>query len=226
MSRALQLAPENPEYYYSLAALLRETRRHEEAEGILHGGLKLDPNNRDLLEAMAEVMLEQGRPERAIEYAQRLLRLSNSSLSARDVLGVAYLQQGRVNEALRMADQMVALSPLDASHHFKKAVLFQQQGMMRDALLEFMRVTQLAPESEMGCEARQVVEAMDSQQMRQILLLASEDPVFRTKLRRDPLNSAEERGFFLSEAGAAALQTLDLDGLAACGPEVWPAVYH
>jgi hypothetical protein len=131
-----------------------------------------------------------------------------------------------VNEALRMADQMVAISPLDPSHHFKKAVLFQQQGMMREALSEFVRVADLAPDTEMGCEARQAVELIDNQQMRAIVLVASEDPIFRTKLRRDPVLAVKERGFFLSDAGSSALQMLDLDGLAAYSSGGNPVHFH
>ena len=198
----------------------------KQAESILQGGLRIAPDNRDLLESIAEVALEMGQPWKAIEYAQRLLRLCDKSLAARDVLGVAYLQLGRVNEALRMADQMVTISPMDPGHHFKKAVLFQQQGMLREALHEFLRVADLTPDTEMGDEARQAVEAMDSQQMRQIILLAAEDSVFRTKLRRDPLDASLERGFFLSEAGSCALQSLDLDGLAAYSGNASPAVYN
>ena len=226
MSRALQLSPENSDYYYSLAALLRETRRYEDAEKVLLVGLELKPNHRDLLEAMAEVALETGQPESAIDFAHRLLRLERNSLAARDVLGVAYLQLGRVNEALRMADQMVAINPMDPSHHFKKAVLIQQQGKMREAVGVFCLVVVFLLVCEMGDEARQAVESMDNQQMRQIVLLASEDPIFRTKLRRDPVHAVKERGFFLSEAGASALQMLDLDGLTAYGATASTAAYN
>ncbi len=226
MSQALQIAPERPDYYYSLAALLRETRRLPDALEVLTSGLELDPENGDMLEAAAEVALETGDMPRAIGCAQKLLRVNRNSLSARDVLGVAYLQQGRINDALRMADQMVAISPLDPSHHFKKAVLFQQQGMLREALNEFVRVIHLAPETDMGEEARSAVEAMDNHQVRQILLLASEDSIFRVKLRRDPVSAVHERGFFLSETGESALQSLNLEELLSAEWCSRPPVYH
>ncbi len=213
MERALEIAPHRPDYYFSLASLLRDTHRVGDAAGVLAAGLEIDPNHPELLETAAEVSLELGEAELAIDYAQRLLRVSGRSLAARDVLGVAYLQQGRVADALRIADQLVALNPLDASHHFKKAVLFQQQGMFREAMDQFVRVLRLAPDSEMGQEAMDAVEAMDRHQLRQIVLVASEDAVFRMKLRRDSLLAARERGFVLSEAGEAALQSIDLDNL-------------
>jgi hypothetical protein len=120
----------------------------------------------------------------------------------------------------------VNLSPLDPSHHFKKAVLFQQQGMVRESLMEFVQVLRLAPDSDVGLEARQAIEAIDHQQMRQIVLLASEDVTFRTKLRRDAAEAATEKGFCLSEMGESMLQSLDFDALTAYGAACQPAVYH
>src|SRR5262249_43819839 len=150
MRRAVQLASDNAHYYFSLAGLLREARRYEEALGILTIGLDIEPRHTGILEGLCEIYLEQGMLEQAITYGNRLLRVAPNSLHARDILGVAYLQQGRINEALRIADQMVLLSPLDASHHFKKAVLFQQKGMVSSALHEFVRVLELEPEGEMA----------------------------------------------------------------------------
>src|SRR5262249_55371389 len=134
---------------------------------------------------------------------------------------------GRINEALRMADQLVAIDPTDPSHHFKKAVLFQQQGMTEQSMHEFVRVVELAPvESDMFAEARQAIDAMDDHQIRQIILLASEDPVFRIRLPRDPEMASRDRGFRLSPAGSMALQQLDLDGLGPSQAEARPAAYH
>jgi tetratricopeptide (TPR) repeat protein len=226
MWRALRLAPSNAEYYLSLAALLRETRRVEEARRVLQRGLRLNPGHPELLQTLAEVCLEGGHPELAIEHGHTLLRTAFGSIAARDVLGAAYLQLGRINEALRMADQMVQLNPLDPSHHFKKGVLFQQQGMVRQALDAFERVARLAPESDLGAEASHAIESMDNLQMRQIMVLASADPVFRTRLQRDCTEAVEERGFHLSEKGTLALQALVQDGFSASHVSARPLVYH
>lgn len=226
MSRALQLAPDNPDYYFSLASLLRDCRRLEEAERTLSVALQLEPFHPELLGAMAELQLELQKPDRAIEYGQRWLRECQKSLAARDLLGTAYLQEGRVHEALRMVDQMVVLSPLDPLPRLKKAILFERQGMVREALSEYLKVATLAPESDYAEEALQAVEFLDNQQIRQVLLLAAEDPVFRSKLRRDTESTLRERGFIISEAGLAALRSLDYDGLASFQPGSRPVVYH
>jgi hypothetical protein len=62
--------------------------------------------------------------------------------------------------------------------------------------------------------------------MRQIILLATEDPVFRVRLRRDAVSAAGDRGFHLSEAGFSALQSIDMDGLAAHHPGTLPVHFH
>src|SRR5205085_10236134 len=156
--------------------------RPVDAVRVLRRGRQIRPADPQMLESMAEMMLEIGETPAAIEYAQQLLRVVPKSLPARDVLGVAYLQQGRVNEALRMADQMVTISPLDPGHHFKKAVLFQQQSMVREAVREFVQVLNLAPDSEMANEALMAIECLDNQLMRQVIMLAAEDALFRTQL--------------------------------------------
>ncbi len=226
MRDAIGISPRNPDYHFTLAALYRETRRTREAQAALERGLKYDPENREMLEASAEVALERGDADRAVRYAHRAIRQSINSVPARDVLGAAYLQQGRLHEALRVADQLVAMSPLDPTHHFKKAILFQQQGMLAEALQSYERVVRLAPESELGDDARRALELIDNHQLRQILLLASEDTVFRTKLRRDAIAAVSERCFSLSDAGAMALESLDLDGLSAFNHESGPTYYH
>jgi hypothetical protein len=78
----------------------------------------------------------------------------------------------------------------------------------------------------MADEALQAIEYLDNHQMRQIMLLASEDLVFRARLRRDAVGAVGERGFFLSEMGQAALQSVDFDGFAAHYSWSQPAVYN
>jgi hypothetical protein len=86
--------------------------------------------------------------------------------------------------------------------------------MIGSAIQEFIRVLELEPEDEMGADAREAIEALDGHQMRQILMLATEDMVFRAKLRRSAEEATRERGFALSFAGIAALQNVDFDSLA------------
>jgi len=62
--------------------------------------------------------------------------------------------------------------------------------------------------------------------MKQIIMLAAEDIVFRAKLRRNPEDAARERGFSLSYAGYHALHQLDYDTLAEIQRQPGRACYH
>ena len=75
-------------------------------------------------------------------------------------------------------------------------------------------------------DARQAIDALDDHQIRQIILLASEDLLFRVRLRQNPEGAAQERGFALSPGGYMALHQLDLDGLAASSWDQRPILYH
>ena len=61
------------------------------------------------------------------------------------------------------------------------------------------------------------MDALDDQQIRQIALLASEDTVFRLRLRRDPETAARHRGFTLSPAGFATVGDLMAEANASLG---------
>jgi hypothetical protein len=87
-------------------------------------------------------------------------------------------------------------------------------------------VLELEPEGEMAEDARDAIETIDGQQVRQIIMLATEDMVFRAKLRRNPEDAARERGFALSFAGYHALHQLDYDSLAEIQRHPGGACYH
>ena len=53
--------------------------------------------------------------------------------------------------------------------------------------------------------ARQHLAAVDGILINQMMALAKDDLLFRSKLRRQPDEAALERGYFLSESGADAL---------------------
>jgi len=132
---------------------------------------------------------------------------------ARDILGIAYLQQGRLDKALKVTDEQIRIDPTDACHFFKKAVLLQQKGQIAAAMLGFTRVVDMDPEGEMADDAREAIAALDSYQLRQILTIAVEDAVFRTKIALDPEPALTAKGFKLSTAGLMALRQIELDEL-------------
>jgi len=188
--------------------------------------VKLKPDDVQAREMMLEILLEVGRFDDAIREAQELLRVSPRSLSARDVLSIAYLQKGMLERALQVTNELINLDPTSPINHFKKAVLFQQKGDIGSAIREFSRVLEMQPDSEMAQDAERALETLDSYQLRNIVMLAVEDYIFRAKLTRDPESAALERGYYLSESGMAALKQIQFDELPDIYAEWKQRYYH
>lgn len=226
MQRALQLSPDNPAHYQHLAVLLRDDGRRDEALQMIKSGLSVSPADAGLLEFATEMHLEHEEPEAAILWGRRLLRVLPNSPTARELLAVAFAQADEPVEALRMIDQLIHRNPLDPSNHFKKGLLFQTNGRTHEAMDSFITTIRLAGDSPLGHEASQAAETLDREQIQQIIILATEDAVFRCKLQRDPAGAALERGFALSDEGLSVLERFTEGYSGRLARSRWPAVYH
>ena len=174
---------------------------------VLRRALHLNPSMRDPREALIATLLDGGRFDEIVTEAKALVKVAPRSVFARDVLSIAYMQLGKVEKALRIVGELVWLDPLNPDHYLKRAMLFQQQDNTRAAVAEYARVLHMAPEESEAYEcAEEAIEMMDEDQLRQIVLLASEDRLFHWKLCRETAEAAQERGFFLSPDGVARLR--------------------
>jgi tetratricopeptide (TPR) repeat protein len=218
LRKAIALAPENARHVIRLANLYRAQKKLEPAIEAMKQAIELDPRNPGARESLLQIYLELGRYDEAISEGKTLIKRHPRNLYARDILGVAYLQMGLIDKALHVTNEMIHLDPMDAANHFKKAVLYQQKGEISKAIQEFSRVLDMDPEGEMAEDAREAVASLDGYQLRQVVTLAVEDPIFRTKLMRDPESAVVERGFMLSYSGILALRQLDMDNLPSIEP--------
>lgn len=227
LQRAVALNPKNIEYLLRAISLLRDAGLYKEALVGLEWAVNVCTEPAVHL-ALAECYLDLDRNREAMDECHRVLRTRPHDLRALDLLQTAYLKEGEISQALRIAYRLALLCPLDPMSFFRKAVLYQQLGETRQAVENYMRVLEMdnGLDNELGERAREALEMLDGLQLRQILMLASDDPVFRTKLRRDPQQAAGDRGFFLSEAGLSALKQLDLDHLSALQLAWQHKTYH
>jgi tetratricopeptide (TPR) repeat protein len=185
--------PDSTRGYLRLANLLRERRRAGEAREILETAVAHFPDCPVSREALAEICMES--------------ELKPRSIYARDLLSTVYLHQGQYERALRFTDQMVRLDPSEPTHHFKRGVVLQQAGLLAPSCRAFQRTLDLTPghDDELHEACRMAIDLLERYQIRQILLLALEDVLFRLRLLRDPQQAVEMRGFFLSETALAVL---------------------
>jgi len=210
---AMAINPRNARCSVALANIYRAQNRMNLAVDAMENAVELDPRNSTVREQLLLALVELGRFDEAIAVGMKLLAESPKNLYARDMLSIAYLQQGKLDSALRLTNELIRLAPTDPLHHFKKAVLLQQKGEVSQAMVSFTRALDMDPEGEMADDAREAIAALDSYQLRQILTIAIEDAVFKTKLTLDPEMASQERGYLLSSGGIAALRQLDLDSI-------------
>ncbi|MCE5314894.1 MAG: tetratricopeptide repeat protein [Armatimonadota bacterium] len=213
IKEAIALCPRDPKISIQLANIYRAQNRMGPAIEAMQNAVELDPKDGDIQQQLLRTLLEMGRYDEAITTSCKLLKKYPRNLLARDILGIAYLQQGRLDSALKVTNELIRLAPTDAAHHFKKGVLLQQKGEIGQAMSAFLFALQMEPEGELADDAREAIAALDSFQLRQVLTLAVEDAVFRTKLALNTESALIERGFHLSSAGVSTLKQLDLGSL-------------
>jgi len=214
LQKAVSLNPKNMEYLLRATSLLREAGLQEEALPGLEWAASVCDEPAIRL-ALGECYLDLDRNREAMEACCTVLRKRPRDLRALDLLQTAYLKEGETAQALRIAFRLAAICPQDPMNFFRKAVLYQQLGDVRQAIDNYTRVIEMAEENDpdLAARAREAVELLDSLQLRQMVTLAADDPVFRARLQRDPVEAAAARGFHLSESGLAALQQVELEQL-------------
>lgn len=209
--KAIAANPDNARAWSRLGEVYRSLAQFDLAIEVYKRALEIDPDDSPSQEALLQCYLESDRHDEAISRSTALLKRWPRNLYARDVLGVAYLQLGLIDKAIRITDELIRLDPTDPTNHFKKAVLYQQKGEIGIAIREFARVVEMAPESSIAEQAKEAVSSLDTYQLRQIVSLASEDNVFRTKLARDAESAALEKGFILSYTGLITLRQMSFE---------------
>lgn len=213
VKEAIAICPQEPKCSVQLANLYRAQNKMGPAIEAMKKAVALDPKDSGTQEQLLQALVELARYDEAITLGRKLLAAFPRNLFARDVLGIAYLQQGRIDESLKVTSELIRLAPADPAHHFKKAVLLQQKGEIAQAMSAFTRALEMDPGGDMADDAREAIAALDSYQLRQILTIAVEDVVFRTKLILDPESASNERGFKLSSSGIMTLRQIDIESL-------------
>ncbi len=196
-----------------LAEIFRIQRKQTPAVNLLQKAIATDPSDFTVHEDLLRILLDSNRFEDAVDVCEQLLVVFPKHVIAKDVLGIAYMQMGFIDKALRVTEDLIRLDPTSPHHHFKKAVLLQQKGEIAPAMTSFLRVLEMEFDSDVALEAKDAIDLLDRYQLKQILSIATDDSVFRAKLRIDPVSAFMERGFVLSINGISILNQLDMNSV-------------
>lgn len=191
-----------------IAELYRQAKEWGAAMASAEAARALTPNRLPAYEALMTIALESGNYARAVSACNALIKIAPRHLLAYSALGAAYIQMGEVDAAMRATNTLIRLDPETPSHHFKKALLCQHKSEIALAVHEFSETIRLDLDGPYAEAARDALETLDIFQLNQIVTLAIEDRVFRTRLERDALEAIMVRGFALSENGSQILMEI------------------
>jgi tetratricopeptide (TPR) repeat protein len=191
-----------------IAAIYSIEQCWEGAFVALEKAISLEPHRTVGHEMLMDIAIEAGDPDRALAASQALIKLAPRHLPAHNALGAIYMQRGDVDAAIRVTNTLIRLDFGNPANHFKKALLCQHKGEVALAVEEFTVAYRLDPDGIYSEPARDALETLDSYQINQVLTLATEDLVFRTKLSQNAEAAVAERGFALSDMGVHILGEL------------------
>jgi tetratricopeptide (TPR) repeat protein len=191
-----------------IADLYRTMEEWNAALGAAEEAAALQPERQAAYELLMTIAIEAGDTERILAASNALIRLSPRHLLAFAAQSNAYLQLGDIDAAMRVTNNLIRLDPHTAAHRFRKAMMCQHKGEIGLAVQELVIALQLEPEGPYAEAAHDALQMLDLLQIDQIMTLASEDSVFRTKFLREPNATASEKGFVLSEHGTHLLREL------------------
>jgi len=189
------------------AGELGEEGRSREALICQQKAVALAPEDAKSREDLAQMYLESSLYDEAIVECKALLRLAPKNLFARDIMSVAYLQKGDTDKALIINDELIRLSPNDPRNHFKRGILCQQRGDWQGAMQSLVLAYRIAPpDSVEEDEAQDAIDTLDRHQIKQLVLLMSEDRGLQIRVAREPEAAVAERGYSLSAVALSFVQ--------------------
>jgi tetratricopeptide (TPR) repeat protein len=228
LEQAIRLNPDNLQYRLGLARNLMLQGRLRESADSLRRTARAFPDSIEARCALAEVCADLGCHDETIEHAREIRVLAPTNPAGYELLAVGYYQSGRLADALAAVRRLTRLQPREAHHHLKLGVLLQQQGHVAQAMHEYLRAEMMSAgdDDDTAHACRQAIDNLDDVQVRQVLLRAAEDRVFRVKLVRDPARALRDHGFHLSDEAMDALSRMDLELTHPWADDAGPRVYH
>ena len=148
LERATKLAPKWAEAHYSLAIVLNELDRWDEA--VVEFQRALDANPDENTRALAiynqgNALLDLGRYDKALANFQQTAQLAPAAATPHYNMGMAYLGLKQPDQAVAEFKEAIRLKPGYADAHYNLGVLYHQRGRDNEARAEQQQLTKLNP---------------------------------------------------------------------------------
>ncbi|PQV64443.1 hypothetical protein B1R32_105124 [Abditibacterium utsteinense] len=161
-----------------------------------------------LMQSAVESALQEQNWAECVIACRALLQRDAKHHFAQETLVTALLQTGENDAAIAGVRRLLEISPRDPLHRLRLATLLQMQGQPGESLREFERIGAMYPDAPFSDDALEAVENLERLQTQQILLMAAEQDTFRWQLERDPAQTLEDNGFYLTENGFESLRQM------------------
>jgi tetratricopeptide (TPR) repeat protein len=152
LSKAMELAPGNPDVLYVQGMLYMKQQNWESAQSALQKSDQIEPNQPRVLAALGMALLNEKKYEPAIPLLEKSIQLEPASGWQTDwALAKAYYYREHYEQALKMAEQAHAIShPASPQVELLLAQCFTAVGRYEDSaqvLREFLKANTAGPDA-------------------------------------------------------------------------------
>lgn len=143
LRRAIELAPENPEFRYNLGLALSLGGRSDAALVEFQAATTLAPTDTGYVRQFARTLRKVGKRAEAEQQFRALLRLKADDLEALGQLATLLAARGEMGEAIELARRGVTTGPGSARTHFTLGLVLIHSGSKAEAVAHLREAVRL-----------------------------------------------------------------------------------
>lgn len=146
LKRAIELRPELPYPYYTIAGFYYSDGEYSAAEAALNSALQIDDNFFPAHKLLGDVYFAQGKLAKAHGHYMKALTADDSDPGLYHSLGLALMGLERYSEALPYLRRAVELAPQNANMLYSLASVYRDSGQFQDAIREYSKLLAVQPD--------------------------------------------------------------------------------
>lgn len=145
IENALKLCPNQADYHYHLAEILRHSGQASEAVSRYRRAISLNADEGDYYFGLGNALADEGSTDGCLDAYRNAARRAPNDTEIHNNLGNALADRGELVEALAHLRRAVSLAPSYADAHHNLALVLKDSGDSRQAMDHARRACQLAP---------------------------------------------------------------------------------